>query len=270
MDLREIITTTRNYNFHTHTQFCDGHDTMQAMADAAVACGFTHLGFSPHSPIAIKSPCNMSVAAVGDYRREIARLSGSLPLQLYMGLEIDYLSPDHSPSSAFFRDLGLDFAIGSVHFIPTGKGEFVDIDGSYERFCRTMETYFDGDIRYVVETFYNQSAEMIAHGGFEILGHLDKIAQNGALYHPGLEDETWYVDIIDDFMAEVLSSGLIVEINTKARESLGRFFPHERYWRRLIDAGVTLPVNSDAHYADRLTTSRAEAFTILESYGYDS
>ena len=36
-------------NFHTHTTFCDGRDTPEAMVRAALAKGFDALGFSSHS-----------------------------------------------------------------------------------------------------------------------------------------------------------------------------------------------------------------------------
>ncbi|MDE6077773.1 MAG: hypothetical protein K2G29_08580, partial [Muribaculaceae bacterium] len=59
LDLRRVVATTDSYNFHTHGQFCDGRDTMEAMAKAASDAGLLHLGFTPHSPVPIKSPCNM-------------------------------------------------------------------------------------------------------------------------------------------------------------------------------------------------------------------
>ena len=49
MDFKKIISSTHNYNFHSHTQFCDGRADMETMARAAVACGMEHYGFSPHS-----------------------------------------------------------------------------------------------------------------------------------------------------------------------------------------------------------------------------
>ena len=36
-------------NYHTHTTFCDGRDTPEAMVEAAVERGFDVLGFSSHS-----------------------------------------------------------------------------------------------------------------------------------------------------------------------------------------------------------------------------
>ena len=68
MDFNSIISQTRNYNFHSHTQFCDGHAPMSDMARAAAASGMRHYGFSPHSPIPIPSPCNMKAEDVDDYR----------------------------------------------------------------------------------------------------------------------------------------------------------------------------------------------------------
>ena len=60
MDILSLIGNERRYNFHSHTEFCDGRAQMQAFAAKAVELGFRHYGFSPHSPIPIESPCNMA------------------------------------------------------------------------------------------------------------------------------------------------------------------------------------------------------------------
>ena len=36
-------------NFHTHSTWCDGKDTPEAMIEAAIAKGFSVLGFSSHA-----------------------------------------------------------------------------------------------------------------------------------------------------------------------------------------------------------------------------
>lgn len=267
MNFREIIELTDRYNFHTHTQFCDGRATIEEMARAAVDEGFVHIGFSPHSPIAITSPCNMSTESVAQYSAEIKRMRELYAgrCSFYKGMEIDYLSPQSGPSSQIFSDFNLDYSIGSVHFIRDIKGDFVDVDGHFDSFRKKMEKYFHNDIRYVVSEFYEASNEMLNRGCFDILGHFDKIAQNASYYSPGIEDEGWYQDLIDDYITRIIESGVIVEINTKAYAEHGRFFPNPRYWKRLADAGVTLIVNSDAHYPDRIDASRAEAFAILKN-----
>lgn len=270
MNLRQIIRDTQAYNFHNHTEYCDGRNTVEAMAYGAEKAGMKHFGFTPHSPIPIDSPCNMSKESVPRYRAEVERMKTlGLPVRFYTGMEIDYLGSQWGPANDYFSDLGLDFCIGSVHFIPNQKGEYVDIDGHFDSFQRKMADKFGGDIHYVVTKFYEQSAAMLAAGGFDILGHFDKVGHNAALFQPGIEDEPWYQDIIGDFINLVVDSKVLVEINTKARAEHGRFFPGERYWKRLIDAGVDFIVNSDAHYADRISSSRAEALELLKGYGYD-
>ena len=57
---------------------------------------------------------------------------------------------------------------------------------------------------------------------------------------------------------------LIIELNTKARIEHGRFFPGERYLGELVRKGIRILVNSDAHYPDKISASRAEAFDILD------
>lgn len=240
---------------------------MQAMAEAAVASGFLHLGFSPHSPIPFESPCNMLAEHVPLYRRELEQIRREFGdrCRFYAGMEIDYLSGCCGANTRPVKDYGLDFTISSVHFIRNRRGETVDVDGHFDSFAKKMGVYFDNDIDYVVRAFYDASLEMLSLGGFDILGHFDKISQNASYYKPGIEQEGWYQDIVQNYINEIIASGVIVEINTKAREEHGRFFPNDIYWRRLMDAGVPLMVNSDAHYADRLDASRAEAFEILES-----
>ena len=266
-DFNGILARGRRYNFHTHTQFCDGRNSVAEMAAAAAEAGLEHVGFTPHSPICIESPCNMSAADVPLYFREVdeanARHEGQC--RFYKGMEIDYLGPEHNAASPYYTDLGLDFSISSVHFIPAQNGALIDIDGHYDRFARNLAEHFHNNLRYVVSTYFEQSMAMLAIGGFDILGHFDKIAQNASYDQPDIEQQGWYNDLLDAYVSEIIKSGKIVEINTKARIQHGRFFPHERLWPRLIEGGVRLMVNSDAHYADRLDMSRGEAFAILDA-----
>ncbi len=264
MDFAEIAAVTDRYNFHSHTQFCDGRATMEEMALAALEAGMAHWGFSPHSPIPFDSPCNMAASDVDAYLAEVKRLRETLGdrINLYAAMEVDYISSEWGPAHPFFHSLPLDYTIGSVHFVPGPEG-YVDVDGSFDSFSRKMARYFDNDIRHVVETFYAQSMAMVEAGGFDVIGHLDKIGHNASLFRVGIEDEPWYKALVDSLIDLVIEKGLVVEINTKAYEAAGRFFPARRYLRRLIDAGVTLLVNSDAHYPDRVNLGRDAAFKML-------
>lgn len=269
-DFRSTVGDSRLYTFHSHTEFCDGRAQMEAFARAAFAAGFTHYGFTPHSPVPIVSSCNMTKGHVADYTCEFERIKAEHGQQVkfYRGMEIDYLGSDWNPSIQYFVDLDLDFSIGSVHFIPTRKGEQVDIDGRYENFRRKMHEYFDDDIRYVVETFYAKSMEMLSHGGFDIIGHYDKIGHNAAHYREGIEEERWYVDLRDTLTDEIIKSGVTVEINTKALAEHHRFFPNQAVWSKLVANNVPIIINSDAHVPALINAGRPEAFSILDKISH--
>lgn len=269
-DFAKLLGGSRRYTLHSHTEFCDGRAQMEAFAREAVRQRFTHYGFTPHSPVPIVSPCNMLRDNVGRYLGEVERIRcdhAGEGVTFLAGMEIDYLGDDWGPAHEYFRELPLDYSIGSVHFIPSQQGELIDIDGRFESFRRKMAEHFHDDIRYVVETFYAQSLRMLEAGGFDIIGHLDKVGHNAAHYRPGIEDEAWYRALADELVERVIDSGVTVELNTKARAEHGRFFPSERLLRRLVEARVPIVVNSDAHVPALIDASREEGFALIESLG---
>lgn len=268
IDFISLLEGSRRYTLHSHTEFCDGRAQMEAFARRAAEERFTHYGFTPHSPVPIVSPCNMLADNVGRYLAEVDRIrrdhAGS-GVSFMAGMEIDYLGDTWGPSSPYFDTIPLDYRIGSVHFIPSQSGELIDIDGRFESFRRKMAENFRDDIRYVVETFYAQSLKMVEAGGFDIIGHLDKVGHNAALYSPGIDREGWYMALADELVERVIGSGVTVELNTKAWRDHGRFFPSERLLRRLVEAGTPVIVNSDAHVPALIDASRDEAFALLDA-----
>lgn len=272
MDFDSIVKDTTQYNFHSHTQFCDGRATMEVMAGAAVACGMKYYGFTPHSPIPFASPCNMKAASVEAYLEEVERIRRNpafAACRFYAGMEVDYIDPSWGPSNPYFSRLPLDYTIGSVHFIPTQSGEPVDIDGHFDSFRRRMDQCFRRDIDYVVETFYRQSMAMVEAGGFDILGHLDKVGQNASYYAPGIEDGSHYRGLVREYTHLIIEKGLAIELNTKARKEHGRFFPGEVLLPEFVRASLTILVNSDAHYPDLIDASRDEALELLRNANYE-
>ncbi|WP_280122571.1 histidinol-phosphatase [Duncaniella muricolitica] len=279
MNLHEIISTTRDYNFHSHTQFCDGRESMARMAGQALACGMKHYGFTPHSPIPLPSSCNMSALVVPDYVAEFQRLKELYAgrINLYLSMEIDYLGDRWGATNPYFDTIPLDYRLSSVHFVSTPDGEReVDVDGRPQNFRAKMAEHFDNDIHYVVDSFYARTLAMIEKGGFDILGHFDKIGFNASSFSPGIENEPWYRRHIDNVIDAVRATDIIVEINTKAypapvgstlaQEAVyePRLFPSPDVIRRLVSAGLPLAVNSDAHYSSRITAGRAAAFAIID------
>lgn len=265
MDIKEITSTTDQYNFHSHTQFCDGRATMETMVQAAIETGLKHWGFSPHSPVPIESSCNMLTDQTLQYFSEVSRLKKIFHdrINLYAGMEIDYLDSSWGPANTYFQSLPLDYSIGSVHFVPSNEG-FVDVDGRFESFKAKMERFFHNDIRHVVDSFYDQSENMLLEGGFDIIGHFDKIGHNASMFKPGIEDESWYRNRVNSLVDLIIDKRVIVEINTKAWDTSHRVFPLPSWLPRLIKAGIHIIVNSDAHYPDKTNAGRGYGLTLLQ------
>lgn len=259
-DFVKTVGESTRYNFHSHTQYCDGHADMLDFACAAAEAGFTHYGYSPHSPVPIPSPCNMSKEDVPAYLDEVENMRREFPsVRFYASMEIDFLGEGWGPHSDYFQELPLDYRIGSVHFLKTHAGDrHVDIDGSSERFERYMHEHFNDDIRWVAEEYFDTELRMLKLGGFDMLAHCDKIAQNGAIYDPKLESYPWYRDCIHALADAIVDSGVTVEINSKHLASMNRVFPAPELTRELLRRGVPMIVNSDAHYPALIDAGRQE------------
>ena len=239
---------------------------MEEMINSARSYGFTTWGFTPHGPLCMESPCNMSAENVAPFLQEIKRLRTLYPdIQILAGMEVDFIDEEHGPASPEVRKYGLDYVVGSVHFIPNQRGEYFDIDGSPERFKITLHDHFEDDLEYVGATYWRQIERMINAGGFDIIGHIDKIALNASYVDPTIEQTPLYEKLADNAIEKAIQSGKAIEINTKHFKKYGRFFPHPRYWRKIIDAGIDMPINSDAHYADKVEDGIREAEQLMKT-----
>ncbi len=266
-DFNRITQETDLYNLHTHSQYCDGHAPMEEFVTEAIAQGFTHLGFTPHSPVSVESPVNMSREQVQQYFDEVERLRGIYGdrISLYTAMEIDYVGMGDGPASDYFTRLPLDYRIGSVHFIPAidGSGEMVDIDGKFPGFKARMAEHFNNDIEYVVNTFFSQMMAMVDEGGFDIVGHMDKIGFNASQYCDSIDEEPWYDKLVIDLFENIMDHHLTIEINTKAWLQSNRFFPNLKYFGMLKRFNAPVVVNSDAHYPTLINSGRLEAIKLL-------
>lgn len=267
IEFERISNQTDRYNFHSHTQFCDGRDSMESILLSAVDAGMKYFGFSPHSPLSINSPCNMAKDSVAEYLSELKRLKENYKgaIDVFAGMEIDYLSEEEGPGSSYFQRLPLDYRIGSVHFVKNQNGEPIDCDGNSERFKINLIEKFDNDLPFVVENYLISVIKMIEKGGFDILGHADKISLNASSVNPEIVKKSWYKTLVEEIIEKSAKTGLIMEINTKAFESKGRFFPDESWWPLIRHYKIPLLINSDVHYSAKVDSGRKEALKRLKA-----
>ena len=257
-------------NYHSHCSFCDGRAPFEEFVKEAIRQGFYSYGVSSHAPLPFPTQWTMEWGQMEAYLDEFKNLRSKYAdeIELYVGLEIDYLNEESNPSVARFTELPLDYRIGSVHLLYDAAGEVVDIDCSPAVFKERVDRHFNGDVLRVVRMYFDRLFRMVELGGFDILGHADKMHYNASCYHPGLLDEPWYEALMKDYFSLVASRGYLVEINTKAYDSLGTFYPNSRYWELMKEYQIKILVNSDAHYPERINAGRMEALRLLQAKGF--
>lgn len=257
-------------NYHSHCSFCDGRAPLEEFVKEAIRQGFYSYGVSSHAPLPFPTRWTMEWEQMEAYLDEFKNLRSKYAdeIELYVGLEIDYLNEESNPSVARFTELPLDYRIGSVHLLYDAAGEVVDIDCSPAVFKERVDRHFNGDVLGVVRMYFDRLFRMVELGGFDILGHADKMHYNASCYHPGLLDEPWYEALMKDYFSLVASRGYLVEINTKAYDSLGTFYPNSRYWELMKEYQIKILVNSDAHYPERINAGRMEALRLLQAKGF--
>ena len=257
-------------NYHSHCSFCDGRAPLEEFVKEAISQGFYSYGVSSHAPLPFPTRWTMEWEQMEAYLDEFKNLRSKYAdeIELYVGLEIDYLNEESNPSVARFTELPLDYRIGSVHLLYDAAGEVVDIDCSPAVFKERVDRHFNGDVLRVIRMYFDRLFRMVELGGFDILGHADKMHYNASYYHPGLLDEPWYEALMKDYFSLVASRGYLVEINTKAYDSLGTFYPNSRYWELMKEYQIKVLVNSDAHYPERINAGRMEALRLLQAKGF--
>lgn len=259
-------------NYHSHCLYCDGRAGMEDFVRFALSAGFTSYGFSSHAPLPFSTAWTMEWDSMDDYLSEFHRLKEKYAdaIELSIGLEIDYLNEESHAAKDCFRELPLDYRIGSIHMLYDKRGELVDVDVPSDVFHRLVDNHFNGNLDRVLHLYYERSFRMIELGGFDIVGHADKIHYNAFCYRPGLLDEPWYDDLVRSYFAEIARRGYQMEVNSKAYYDLGTFFPNERYFSYLKDLGIRVQVNSDAHYPERINNGRFEALQALKQAGIET
>lgn len=259
-------------NYHSHCLYCDGRANMEDFIRFAISEGFSSYGISSHAPLPFSTAWTMEWDRMGNYLSEFSRLKEKYEgkIELAIGLEIDYLNDDSQPALTRFQELPLDYRIGSVHMLYSPEGQVVDIDTPAAIYRQLVDAHFGGDLDSVIHLYYKNLNRMVELGGFDIVGHADKMHYNASCYRPGLLDEPWYNTLVCDYFETIARRGYIVEVNSKAFLELGTFYPNERYLPLFKELGIRMQVNSDAHYPERINNGRSEGLAALKKAGFDS
>lgn len=258
-------------NYHSHCTFCDGREHMEEFIKYAIAKRVAKYGFSSHAPIPFETHWTMKTDDYDDYVSEFERLKHkySDKIELFLGLEIDYIVGCTNALMPFFKDKILDYKIGSIHYLDKLKdGTYCSIDGLFKDFYKGMKELYDNDIINVTKRYFELSKCMVETGGIDIVGHLDKITLHGARFADFDINASWYVDLFVDYLQLIKQKKLIVEINTKSLLEKGMTFPDKRFFPLINEMQIPITVNSDCHYPSKVIDGFAETYSELKRAGF--
>jgi histidinol-phosphatase (PHP family) len=264
-------------SLHTHTFFCDGRDDVETMCRAAWEKGLAAIGFSAHGPVyrktGFRSGWHLPDERLEEYTAAVraARNHWEGRIPVYLGLEVDYIRGLTGPADRDIRDLGLDYIIASVHYIiPPGNAAPFTVDGSMEELEQGVREGFGGDGGAMMEAYWDAVQDMIAAGGFDILGHVDLVKKNniqGRWFNP--EGET-YRRRAAETAAAAGRAGVVVELNTGGinRKKIAETYPSLPLLRLFRENQVPALITADAHRAEELDGNYQTALETLRIAGY--
>jgi histidinol-phosphatase (PHP family) len=155
----------KKWDGHTHTEYCP-HGTvtdMEEMIQKAIRLGFTHYSITEHAPLPIgfQKQCagpaypivtgGMVAHDFEHYLSKVERLKKKYAseIQIYLGVELDYLPGFESWTKSFLEEYGvyLEDSILSVHFL-NGIDGIRAIDYTAKDFQEGILSYY-GDFQSV-------------------------------------------------------------------------------------------------------------------------
>lgn len=256
-------------NYHTHSTWCDGKDSPETLVLAAIEKNFDEIGFSSHSMLpADLFDWTVTRAKFPSYLCEIRSLAAKYSgrIKVLCGIEADFIPGTSFPDRKYYP--GVDYIIGSVHFVKAPDGALTCVDKSPESFERDIREHYSGSAEAFVRAYFAAEREMVASCDFDIVGHPDLVRKfnSGARFFD--ETSSWYKEEISRTADAIAASGKNVEINTGAisRGWMDDAYPSKELLGLLKARNVPLILSSDAHSADALDC----AFERFQSRIHDS
>jgi histidinol-phosphatase (PHP family) len=260
-------------NFHSHSLFSDGKATPEEFILSAISKKFPAFGYSCHSPVPFPTKWNMEAGKLQEYLDEIARIRLAFKdkIEVYAGLELDYLDGvPHLPVSVL-KKMGCDYILGSVHFTDRyPDGSWFCFDGKPEIFFRGIEIIYNNDFRKAISAYYEKTRMMIDMDCPDIIGHMDKIKMHNTVKTYFNEEDEWYRKQVEETLDLVAEKGCIMEVSSRGlyKHNPPLLYPAAWVVKQAFLRKVPVMINSDAHHPDEIDYGFAEIAFMLKQTGY--
>lgn len=244
---------------------------MEEFVKSAIDKNVKKYGFSSHAPLPFDTFWNMKIYDFENYQKEFNRLKKkyNADIELFIALEIDYINDFSDINNNLYNTENFDYLIGSIHYMDRlPNGNFWTVDGNFTEFNNGLNTLFNGDIQAATKRFYEISTNMIQKGGFDMVGHFDKISLNGSKCRGFNINQAWYENLVGDALQLIKVKNLILEINTKSLLDKGMTYPDVKLYPLINELQIPITVNSDCHYPAKITEGFEQTYLALKNAGF--
>ena len=256
-------------NYHGHSNYCDGVGHMEDYVIEAIKIGVKSMGFSSHAPLPLDCPWAIPIDRLPEYLEEAQLLKEKYQdqIQLYTGLEVDYIPEIIGPMHQSIASHSLDYNVGSVHF---PDGVHFEADGSRQVFVNAIDQIFSGSAQKLVCRYYELIREMLTISKPTILGHMDKIKIHNVAGKLFDENSEWYKMEIKMTLDTLAKSGALLEVNTRGiyKKKCKETYPSPYILSQANKREIPIVINSDAHHPREIISNFDFARTTLLDVGY--
>ena len=252
------------FDFHTHSVFCDGKNTLEEMTLAAISKGFSAIGFSGHSFTHFDLECGIPNEREAEYFTECRRLQEKYgdKIEVLCGIERDFYADNQ------YADL--DYVIGSVHYVKAGD-DYIAVDLK-EGQDEAVKKHFGGDYLSFAEEYFKTLSKLPEVHKTDIIGHFDLIKifnADGSLFDENCER---YVNAAIKAADALLKYDVLFEINTGAvfRGRRKEPYPSEFILKHLASNGGKIILSGDSHETDALGFGFENSIQLAKKCGFKS
>ena len=256
-------------NFHTHTTYCDGKESVESMVQAAIAKEFVRLGFSGHCfndfrPEDQEVWC-MKLHEIPNYQAEVRAMAEKYKekIEILCGVEQDFCS---SASTE-----GFDYVIGSVHYAEK-EGRYYCVDESPEVLEKAIREGFGGDVYALTKRFFEMEAEVVQKTNATFIGHFDLVTKfnEGNRYFDPMDKRYRHAAL--EAMDALIETDRPFEINTGGmyRGFRKEAYPSIELLKDLKERGGSILLSSDSHDGQSIGFRFAEAAQAAKEIGFQT
>lgn len=261
-------------NYHSHCKYCDGNSNLEDYIHEAIRQKVKIYGFSSHAPLPFSCNWSLHYAKVSQYLAEASLLKQKFKdlIQIYTGMEVDFIPSVIGPASEYIKTLHLDYIIGSIHFVDRFEDDKPwQIDAGLVSFQTGLKKIFDNNIKKAVKKYYELTRVMLNHHCPEVLGHLDKIKMHNLKSEFFSEDEKWYRREVLKTLKVLAKSGSILEVNTRGgylTKNIESIYPSPWILQEALTLNIPIMINSDTHKPIEITKGFEETLSLLLDIGF--